>query len=81
MQLTEEDYLHLIFDPETSSLSQIADLKRVVENAKVLFGNDINKVFTWISKPNHLFFDISPYEMVLDNRGRTVYSWQEEVLG
>jgi hypothetical protein len=79
MTLSKEKYDLLLLDPESSSLPEIQDLKRIVENAKKLFECDLNKVFKWVSKPNHLFFGFSPYQMAMGGRGSVVYRWQEEL--
>jgi hypothetical protein len=57
------------------------DLYRVGQNAIQLFDGDVLLVKQWLYTSNHLFFGLSPYEMILSGRGVSVYEHQEEMLG
>ena len=60
---------------------RLVDLTRVLSNALELFDHDREKVSAWLFRPNRQFLNLSPYEMTLAGKGRTVYEHQEGNLG
>ena len=54
---------------------------RVRSLAFELFDNDEEKTIDWLLTPNHLFFDLSPLQMIIGKKEESVIKFLEELLG
>jgi len=57
------------------------ELDQILCDASKLFDGDMHKVYDWFFSPSHIFFDTTPFDMVIGGRGSVVINWQKELLG